>query len=349
MDCKTPSEAALLPPSPIEPSTVEAYREELILNLTSARELAAKSLQVSQARSKERHDRSVRVRKYQKGDWVLVKFPSEETGRNRKLSQPWHGPYRVISINEPDITVQKVYPTRPGQIQIHQSRVTPCPDDLPPGYYWYGRKHCCPGNPPHWVEHLAQQDQAPLPGSTRSVDPASDNSSTSLPEQIPDDPGAHIPSDITGSTGTESTVADHAGTDVETDCPQPVLSCGSNLQGRSQNGTNGYPRTDAAPNSCKSAQDPLDWSVLTGPNSVEGVQHTDQANTQYREQPSAQHQDRSNLQVSCPGNGDGRGNQYESHKQSQRPSAGYRRSSRYSLRKHVGPPQRWSKLGASFS
>ena len=140
MDCKAPSEAALLPPNPIEPSTVETYREELILNLASARELAAKSLQASQARSKEWHDRSVRTREYQKGDWVLVKFPSEEMGRNRKLSQPWHGPYRVISIDEPNITVQKVYQTQPGQFQIHQSLVTPCPEDLPPGYYWYSRK-----------------------------------------------------------------------------------------------------------------------------------------------------------------------------------------------------------------
>ena len=44
MDCKAPSEAALLPPNLIEPSTVETYREELILNLASAQELAAKSL-----------------------------------------------------------------------------------------------------------------------------------------------------------------------------------------------------------------------------------------------------------------------------------------------------------------
>ena len=26
------------------------------------------------------------------GDWVLVYFAQDETGKNRKLSQPWHGP-----------------------------------------------------------------------------------------------------------------------------------------------------------------------------------------------------------------------------------------------------------------
>ena len=30
-----------------------------------------------------------------KGEWVLLKFPCKETGRNRKLSQPWDRPYRV--------------------------------------------------------------------------------------------------------------------------------------------------------------------------------------------------------------------------------------------------------------
>ena len=38
-----------------------------------------------------------------------MKFPGEETGRMRKLSRPWHGPYRVLEVNGPDITVEKVY------------------------------------------------------------------------------------------------------------------------------------------------------------------------------------------------------------------------------------------------
>ena len=262
---------------------MEMYREELILNLTSARELAATSLQASQARSKVRHDRSVRVREYYKGDWVLVKFPSEEMGRNRKLSQPWHGPYRVISTNEPDITVQKVYQTKPGQIQVHQSRVTPCPDDLPPGYYWYGRKHCCPGNPPRWVERLARQDRAPLSDSTLSVDPTSDDNSTSLPGQRIGDPGAHFPSGTADSTGTEPTAADHAGTDVETDCHHQTLCCGGNLQEWPQHRPDGYPLTDAASDSSESAQDPLDWSVPTRPrrdNPVEGETNVQPPNVQ---------------------------------------------------------------------
>lgn len=41
IDCRSPSEAALFPPNPIDPSTVEDYREEIMLNLSSQHELAA--------------------------------------------------------------------------------------------------------------------------------------------------------------------------------------------------------------------------------------------------------------------------------------------------------------------
>ena len=43
------------------------------------------------------------------GDWVLVKFPAEEPGRMRKLSRPWHGPYRITNTRGPDVDVIKVY------------------------------------------------------------------------------------------------------------------------------------------------------------------------------------------------------------------------------------------------
>jgi hypothetical protein len=124
---------------------VETYREELILNLSSARSLAAESQRASQSKAKQRYDQHAKTHEYLVGDWVLVKFPSDETGRNRKLSQPCHGPYRVLSISEPDITVQQVYHSQRGPIQVHQSRVTPCPNHLPPGYYWYGRRQSSPG------------------------------------------------------------------------------------------------------------------------------------------------------------------------------------------------------------
>ena len=39
IDCQIPTEAALLPTNPLEPTAVEDYREEVMLSLSLAREL----------------------------------------------------------------------------------------------------------------------------------------------------------------------------------------------------------------------------------------------------------------------------------------------------------------------
>ena len=69
---------------------------------------------------------------YRIREWVLVRFLAEETGRMHKLAGPWHGgPYQVTEISKPDLTVEKVYQPQDGAIQVHMTRVTPCPDVFP--------------------------------------------------------------------------------------------------------------------------------------------------------------------------------------------------------------------------
>ena len=109
MDCRTPSEAAVLPPTSIQPTDINDYREELTLSLSSAREIAASCIRQAQQKYKKDYDKRSTVREYRLGDWVLVKFPADETGKARKLSRPWHGPYRVVDLRAPDVTVVKVY------------------------------------------------------------------------------------------------------------------------------------------------------------------------------------------------------------------------------------------------
>ena len=138
MDLRTPTEAALLPPAPVEPGDVDNYREEVILSLSSARKLAEESIQRAQQKYKSAYDLKAMERDYRIGDWVLVRFPQEETGKLRKLSRPWHGPYRIVSRSDRDVTVSKVYHPQEGSIQVHQSRVSPCPPHFPAGYFWYG-------------------------------------------------------------------------------------------------------------------------------------------------------------------------------------------------------------------
>ena len=57
LDCRSPTEAALLPPSSLQVADVQDYREELVLSLSSARELAAKSIQTAQNKYKLQYDK----------------------------------------------------------------------------------------------------------------------------------------------------------------------------------------------------------------------------------------------------------------------------------------------------
>ena len=61
-----------------------------------------------------RYDQRSKEGNYQLGDWVMVKFPQEETGRLRKISRPWHPLYRIIDRRDPDVTVVKIYAPQDG-------------------------------------------------------------------------------------------------------------------------------------------------------------------------------------------------------------------------------------------
>ena len=156
LDCRSPTEASLLCPTEVEPTDLVEYREELTMSLASARELAAKAIRQAQKKYKRNYDKRTGDRDYRIGEWVLVRFPADETGKMRKLARPWHGPFRVMEQNDTNVTVTKVYRPQDGQIQVHKTRVTPCPDTFPAGYHWYGDRRASPGRPPRWIDRLLE-------------------------------------------------------------------------------------------------------------------------------------------------------------------------------------------------
>ena len=68
------------------------------------------------------------------------------------------GSFRVLEAKEPDVTVENVYFPQDRSIQVHASRVRPCPPNFPAGFYWYGGKRRGPGRPPRWIDQLLQSD-----------------------------------------------------------------------------------------------------------------------------------------------------------------------------------------------
>ena len=195
IDCRGPTEAALFLPNPKEPVGLDDCREEVIRNLSSARELV---LQESQRKSKQRYYRKTTDKSYKAGEWVLVKFPKEEGGHNRKLSQPRHGPFRVVSKDDPDLTFSKVYRPQDGTIQIHQSRIMPWPKDIVSRYFWYGRKQHSPGRLPKWLEQLSERERVADNGNEKVEGDSPDPEATATSESVP------IPTEAVVDTNTPS-------------------------------------------------------------------------------------------------------------------------------------------------
>ena len=123
IDLRSPTEAALLPPDTVSPCDLSDYREELMLSLSSARELAVSSIREAQSRYKRQYDKGARIANFRVGDWAFVKFPAEESGKNRKMSRPWHGPFRVIERKDPNITLRNVYFPEEPTMLVHQLSV----------------------------------------------------------------------------------------------------------------------------------------------------------------------------------------------------------------------------------
>lgn len=125
-----------------------------MLNLLLARKSVLENIRKSQGRYKAQYDRNSSNYQYRVGEWVLIRFPSDETGKQRKLSRPWHGPYRMITVNDTNPTAAKVYFPCEDAIKVHRARPKPCLEGFMAGYYWYGNKRKGPGTPPKWVENV---------------------------------------------------------------------------------------------------------------------------------------------------------------------------------------------------
>ena len=88
-----------------------------------------------------------------------VRFPHEETGHLRKLSRPWHRPYRISAVNNPDVIVTKIYFPQASPIQVHQNWICRCPSGFPSGFYWYGNNQQSPGKTLKWIDNLKDTDK----------------------------------------------------------------------------------------------------------------------------------------------------------------------------------------------
>lgn len=135
LDLRTPTEAAFLPPTVVRVTDLSTYRAELDVDFTIAHENAAKAIQKAQSQYKKYYDRKTCPNSLKKTEWIMICFPHEETGAERK-SRPWHGPYRVVETSSTGVIAETVYSPQDGTIQVHLDWVTRCPPQFPAGYFW---------------------------------------------------------------------------------------------------------------------------------------------------------------------------------------------------------------------
>ena len=108
-----------------------------MLSLSSARKLTCETLKKAQKQYKKGYDKCCRKTCVDVGDWILTQ---EESGRNWKLSRPWHGPYRVVSHSDTGVVASKVYFPEEECINVHLTCTLLCPVGFPNGFYWYRRR-----------------------------------------------------------------------------------------------------------------------------------------------------------------------------------------------------------------
>ena len=86
------------------------------------------------------------------------------------------------------MTAVKVYSPQDRQIQVHKTCVTPCPPELPAGFYWYSYQQSGPGRPQKWVERLLAGTAGPTAGvqsAEECATPSCEPGATA--EELPDE------------------------------------------------------------------------------------------------------------------------------------------------------------------
>ncbi len=122
-----------MPLSDVTHRDIADYREQVVMTKSSARETAVQALRKAQGCYKHNYDMKAKCSSFKVGDWEFMRFPQERSGRLRKLSRTWHGPYRITSLSGPDVCVSSLYYS--NSLKIHLSRMMLSPPNLPAGFY----------------------------------------------------------------------------------------------------------------------------------------------------------------------------------------------------------------------
>ena len=114
------------------------YKTALVSHVESAWEAAKANIQSAQKKQKLYYNQKSKETSFNIGDRVLVYMPNEVKGKDWKLSRPFHGPYRIVSLTDCSAKVQ-LLDGKEETIFVSLDRIRPCPSELGNDVCWTGR------------------------------------------------------------------------------------------------------------------------------------------------------------------------------------------------------------------
>ena len=105
---------------------IDDFKADMLSELSQAWTLAASNMANAQASQRKHYDRNTRSPDLRVGDRVMVHMPAEVQGKDWKLSRPFHGPYRVLSVTPTNVEVRLVDCPTDDAIFVAMNRVHRC-------------------------------------------------------------------------------------------------------------------------------------------------------------------------------------------------------------------------------
>jgi len=100
----------------------ESYVQELQSRLQSCYEVARSNLRIKKEKSKEYYDRNTNVLLFTIGEKVLLHDKKLRRGRSAKLTHPYIGPYKIIAVNDVNVTLKL---PKNKTLKAHANRLKP--------------------------------------------------------------------------------------------------------------------------------------------------------------------------------------------------------------------------------
>ena len=109
---------------------LKEYGLDLRARLTVAWELARECETKAQRHQKTAYDKGTRDPRFREGERVFLYKPAEKTGESRKLSRPFHGPYRLLDVGPNTARISRVDRPEDDPLLVSVSRLRRCPDGI---------------------------------------------------------------------------------------------------------------------------------------------------------------------------------------------------------------------------